>query len=74
MIGERYNKSAAQIWLKWSHQQNIVTNPRSEKHQHANIDIYDMDWELTQQEMLQLASITDIPVDSPVNPDPEGLP
>ena len=73
-IAEKYNKSISQIWLRWSFEQGIITNPRSTNIEHQLEDIDIFDFELTQQEMLQLASITDIPVDSPVNPDPEGLP
>ena len=74
MIGERYNKSAAQIWLKWSYQQGIVINPRSMvvEHQLENINIFDEDWELTQQEMLQLSTVK-APDDPIITRPPESM-
>merc|ERR1712228_545954 len=37
-IGQKYNKSAAQVWLRWTWQQGIVSNPRSwnDDHQREN--------------------------------------
>eukprot|EP01084_Bolivina_argentea_P211526 359818_1 len=74
-VAEKYSKSAAQVWLKWAYQQNIVLNPRSSNidHQLENIDIFD--FELTQQEMLQLTSIDPPPNTNPyIGTNPEDLP
>ena len=56
-IGERYKKTAAQVWLRWQWQQGIVVNPRSwnETHMKENMDIFD--FELEEEEMLLLASV-----------------
>ena len=44
-ISNKYNKSAAQIWLRWIIQQNIITNPRSWNitHRQQNLDIFDFE-------------------------------
>lgn len=57
-IGNRYEKSAAQVWLRWQHQQDIVVNPRTEnvEHMKENLDIFD--FELKEEEMLNLASVS----------------
>eukprot|EP01083_Nonionella_stella_P036886 100625_1 len=68
-IGNKYHKSAAQVWLRWAVQQGIVVNPRSWNiaHQHQNMQIFD--FELDQNEMLSLASIR-APSDNKICPDP----
>jgi diketogulonate reductase-like aldo/keto reductase len=50
-IGERYNKSAAQVCLRWLIQQNTVAIPRTSKVERLseNIDIFD--FKLTDAEM-----------------------
>ena len=55
--GNKFNKSPAQIWLRWILQQGLVTNPRSENMTHIkeNLDVFD--FELSQEDMLDLASI-----------------
>eukprot|EP01084_Bolivina_argentea_P211530 359823_1 len=64
-ISKKYNKTAAQIWLKWQLQQNIVINPRSWNitHMKQNIDIFD--FEINQEDMLNLASVS-VPKDPKV--------
>ena len=56
-IGAKYGKSAAQVWLRWTYQQGIVSNPRSWNitHQQENMDIFD--FELSEEDMLHLASV-----------------
>ena len=76
-IGIKYNKSAAQVWLKWILQQGMITNPRSWNisHQQENLDIFD--FTLNQEEMLELASIPAPPgnnTDPKVCPNPQTLP
>ena len=57
-IGRKYGKSATQVWLRWIYQQGIVSNPRSWNisHQQENMEIFD--FQLNQEDMLQLSSVT----------------
>eukprot|EP01084_Bolivina_argentea_P162495 282777_1 len=73
-IAIKYNKSIAQIWQKWTLQQQIWLNVRSSilEHQLENINLFD--FELSPQEMMSLASITDVPVDPTVNTNPNTMP
>ena len=67
----KYNKSASQVWLRWIWQQGIVSNPRSwnDVHQRENLDIFD--FELDQNEMLQLSDLSPAPgQNDKVCPDP----
>ena len=56
-LAKKYNKSPAQIILKWHTQmQNIVIpGARSEEHIKQNIDLFD--FELTQEEMQEIAKL-----------------
>ncbi|AGN00118.1 aldo/keto reductase [Salinarchaeum sp. Harcht-Bsk1] len=57
-IGERYDKSAAQVALRWLVQQeNVVAIPKatSREHLEANLAIYD--FELTRDEMERIATL-----------------
>lgn len=56
-IGEKYNKSAAQVMLRWDLQREIITIPKS-VHQNriiANADLYD--FELGDDDMAQIFSM-----------------
>lgn len=58
VIGERYGKTAAQVALRWSLQQeNVVPIPKTRTPRYAkeNIDIFD--FELTEEEMERVASL-----------------
>eukprot|EP00483_Globobulimina_turgida_P006409 UN06419 len=57
-IGAKYNKTAAQIWLRWQRELNVIVIPRSNNatHMKQNMDIFD--FELTQNDMKQLYNIT----------------
>eukprot|EP01084_Bolivina_argentea_P041548 76675_1 len=57
-IGKKYNKSAAQIWLRWQYQLNVVAIPRSNdiSHMQQNMDIFD--FQLTEDDMSQLYNVT----------------
>ncbi len=57
-IGERYDKSAAQVALRWLIQQeSVIPIPKasSESHQQANLQVFD--FELTADEMDQIADL-----------------
>lgn len=54
-IGSRYNKTAAQVALRWLvQQQNVVAIPRSsdEKHLRENIDIFDFELSRSEEKMV----------------------
>ena len=57
VIADRYKKSIAQVVLRWNTQRNVVIIPKSVKHNRIieNIDIWD--FELTQEEMKQIATL-----------------
>ena len=68
LIGNRYNKTAAQVILRWLIQQkNVAPIPRSSKHLHrvANFEIFD--FELDQKEMQTIFSLD--ANDRQINPD-----
>lgn len=56
-IGEKYNKTAAQVALRWLTQRGIVAIPKSThiERMRQNFDIFD--FHLTENEMLQIASL-----------------
>ena len=56
-IGKKYNKSNAQICLRWHHQRGIVAIPRSSQKAHMieNLDIFD--FELTKTDMQTIAKL-----------------
>lgn len=68
-IGRKYGKTGAQVWLRYAIQQNIPINPRtlSVEHMKDNMDIFD--FELNEEEMLQLSALTP-PSEPKVCPDP----
>ena len=67
-IGEKYNKSVAQVILRWDIQNQVVTIPKSVKSRRIkeNADIFD--FELSQDDMNQ---ISDLNEDFRVGPDPD---
>ena len=56
-IGQKYNKSAAQVALRWLIQRGIVAIPKSShiERMQQNFDIFD--FELTRDDMLQIATL-----------------
>lgn len=56
-IGEKYNKTAPQVILRWLHQRDIIPIVRSGNpvHQKDNLNIFD--FELTDEEMKQIFSL-----------------
>eukprot|EP01084_Bolivina_argentea_P211528 359821_1 len=76
-IGKNYQKTAAQVWLRWAWQKDVVVNPRSLNisHMQENIDIFD--FELTANEMEQLSTVNSTAPPYPANkvcPDPSVYP
>ena len=56
-IGKKYNKSIAQVCLRWHYQRGIVAIPRSSQKAHMieNLDIFD--FELAESDMQTIASL-----------------
>ena len=56
-IGKKYNKSIAQVCLRWHYQRGIVAIPRSSQKAHMieNLDIFD--FELTKTDMQTIAKL-----------------
>jgi 2,5-diketo-D-gluconate reductase A len=56
-IGKKYNKSNAQVCLRWLYQRGIVAIPRSSQKEHMteNLDIFD--FELTKTDMETIAKL-----------------
>jgi len=75
-IAGKYDKSTAQVWLKWAHQQDIVINPRTqnEEHMKENMAIFDDAFNLDMEEMLQLGSLSPVPPNPKVTDDPNTYP
>ena len=75
-IAQKYNKSPAQIILNWQYKQNIVFNPRSENTTHMMQNLNVFDFQLNQQEMQILASLSDKPPypNNKICPDPNTCP
>ena len=67
-IAKKYNKSAAQIILRWDVQNEVITIPKSVKRERmiANADLFD--FELTTFEMIELNNMN---MDTSVGPDPD---
>lgn len=67
-IAKKYNKSAAQIILRWDVQNEVITIPKSVKRERmiANADLFD--FELTTFEMIELNNMN---MDTRVGPDPD---
>ena len=67
---------STQIILNWSYKQNILFNPRSENTTHMMENLDGWDFELNEEEMQMLASLSDLPP-YPTNkicPDPNTCP
>lgn len=56
-IGKKYNKSNAQVSLRWHYQRGIVAIPRSSKHDHRMENLNIFDFELTDAEMQSIAGL-----------------
>ena len=73
-IGSKYNRSGAQVWLRWAYQYGVLVNPRSWNvtHQRQNMQVFlpEFEFELTQADMDQLTNLKDVPSDNKVCPNP----
>jgi diketogulonate reductase-like aldo/keto reductase len=69
-IGDKYNKTAAQVILRWDIQNEVVTIPKSVKEhriiENANI----FDFELTQDDLEKINSLNE---DRRIGPDPDNF-
>ncbi|WP_395350824.1 aldo/keto reductase [Levilactobacillus parabrevis] len=59
-LAAKYHKNVVQIILRWHHQRGIVPLPRTHNiaHQRTNLDIFD--FQLTDDEMAQIAALTKV--------------
>ena len=76
-IGKKYNKSGAQVWLRWQWQQGIVLNPRTLNIDHMKENLNIFDFELTSDDMTQLNTANSTAPAYPkdkVCPDPNTYP
>lgn len=69
-IGDKYGKSAAQVVLRWHIQRGEIIIPKSvhENRLKENIDLFDYHFDLTPEEMAQIAKLDS---DKRVGPDPD---
>jgi len=69
-IGEKYNKTGAQVSLKWIVQQGIPVIPKTDKQEHMaeNVDLFD--WTLSDEDMATLTKATTPPVAGDAGPPP----
>lgn len=58
-LAEKYNKTVAQIILRWDIQQNIVTIPKSVNESRIKENAHIFDFELTEQEMEEIAAMNE---------------
>lgn len=68
-IAKKYNKSVAQVMLRWSIQKGFIPIPKSSHKQRMqeNIDIYD--FSLTEEEMLTLSAIKGYEEETSLHPE-----
>ncbi|WP_400164560.1 aldo/keto reductase [Brevibacillus sp. TJ4] len=69
-IGAKYNKSVAQVILRWDLQHGVVTIPKSTKEQRIVENATLFDFELTKQEMERIDSLNE---NHRVGPDPDNF-
>eukprot|EP00038_Savillea_parva_P006095 m.161630 g.161630 ORF g.161630 m.161630 type:complete len:312 (-) comp12099_c0_seq1:100-1035(-) len=69
-IGKKYNKTGAQVSLKWIAQQGIPVIPKTDKKEHMleNVDLFD--WTLSDEDMATLTKSTTPPVAGNAGPPP----
>lgn len=69
-IGKKYNKSVAQVILRWDLQHGVVTIPKSTKEQRIVENATVFDFELTQEEMERIDGLNE---NRRVGPDPDNF-
>ncbi|EIT85728.1 oxidoreductase, aldo/keto reductase family protein [Fictibacillus macauensis ZFHKF-1] len=67
-IAERYNKSTAQIILRWDLQNGVVTIPKSVKEDRIQSNAAIFDFELSMDDMQKISSLNE---DKRIGPDPD---
>lgn len=71
-IGKKYNKTGAQVALKWLVQQGIPAIPKSSNPKHLSEDINIFDFKLSDDDMATLTSATVPPVGGGPSPQDSG--
>jgi len=56
-IGKKYNKSNAQVSLRWHYQRGIIPIPRSSQNEHRKENLEIFDFELDEEDMNAIASL-----------------
>jgi diketogulonate reductase-like aldo/keto reductase len=69
-IGKKYNKSTAQVIIRWDLQNGVVTIPKSTKEQRIIENASVFDFELTDEEMKRISELNQ---DLRVGPDPDNF-
>ncbi|WP_162595978.1 aldo/keto reductase [Bacillus sp. CGMCC 1.16541] len=69
-IGEKYNKSVAQVILRWDLQNEVVTIPKSIKEHRIIENASIFDFELTKEDMEKIDALNE---DRRVGPDPDNF-
>lgn len=75
-IGSQYNKTAAQVILKWEVGLGIVLNPRTQNIQHMKDNLNIFDFELSNEDITTIENLPDKPPvgENKVCPDPHFIP
>jgi diketogulonate reductase-like aldo/keto reductase len=69
-LAEKYNKTVAQIILRWDIQQKVVTIPKSVNADRIKENAQIFDFELTEEEMEQIAAMNE---NLRFGPDPDNF-
>ena len=72
-IAKKYNRSPAQIILRWEWQNGVVVNPRTLNPDHMKENLEILDFELTDDEMKELSTPPSLPSNPKVCPDPRNI-